>query len=53
MSHVIRKPVLYHMPTTRGSLVLYHLSAMDMLKSGVIEEKSLQILNLSDLDQGQ
>ena len=30
-----------------------HLSAEDILKSAVIEEKSFKILNLSDLDQGQ
>ena len=30
-----------------------HLSAEDMLKSAVIEEKKFKILNLSDLDQGQ
>ena len=29
-----------------------HLSAEDILKSAVIEEKKFKILNLSDLDQG-
>ena len=30
-----------------------HLSAEDMLKTTVIEEKKFGMLNLSDLDQGQ
>ena len=30
-----------------------HLKAEDMLKSMIIEEKSLKILNLIELDQGQ
>ena len=30
-----------------------HLSAEDMLKSAVIEEKKFKVLNLSDLEQGQ
>ena len=30
-----------------------HLSAEDMFKSAVTEEKKLKILNVNDLDQGQ
>ena len=39
-------------PEDRWSCIA-HLIAEDMLKSAAIEEKSLKILKVSDLDQGQ
>ena len=42
----------YKKPQDHWSCIA-HMSAEDMLKSAVIEEKKFKILNLSDLDQGQ
>ena len=41
-----------HKPEDHWSCIA-HLSAEDMLKTAVIEEKQLKIIKLSDLDQGQ